>query len=91
MGPWVCGSMGSETCLGGRAERVCEEPTFRPTKNGGAGRNCTAVRKNVPTGVYVRSVVYFLVPAVKTMQNQPEPAPGNLVATIQSNQWPPAR
>ena len=60
-------------------------------KNGGAGRNCTAVRKNVPTGVYVRSVVYFLVPAVKTMQNQPGPAPGNLVATIQSNQWPPAR
>jgi hypothetical protein len=32
---------------------------------GGAGRNCTAVRKNVPTGVYVRSTICCLVPAVE--------------------------
>ena len=28
---------------------------------------------------------------LKTVQNQPGPAPGNLAATVRSNQWPPAR
>src|SRR5262245_41083960 len=45
--------------------------------SGGAGRNCTAVRKNVPSGLYVRSGICCLVPIVKTPQNRSGPAPGN--------------
>jgi len=66
------------------------ERSERAQKGGGAGRNCTAVRKNVPAGVYVRSGVCCLVPVVKTPQNRPGPAPEHLTAIVRSTRWPPA-